>query len=111
MDLNRIVAYALRAGVITGASLAMIGLVIWASQGFDNSAANVTDLSSIFQSAFAGNASGIVYLGIVILIATPILRVILSLVFFGSQRDTKYVGITAIVLAMLIFALLSGQIR
>ena len=111
MDLNRPVAYALRVGVVIGASLAAIGLAIWAGQGFDSSSA-LSDytLGNILAAALTGNASGVVYLGIVVLIATPVVRVVLSLVYFFAEKDPKYVGITAIVLAMLLFALFSGRI-
>ncbi len=109
MDLNRPVAYTLRAGVAVGAALAAIGLGIWASQGFDSSTSiNNYSLGSIVAAALAGNASGIAYLGIVVLVATPLVRVVLSLVYFLAEKDTKYVGITAIVLAMLFFALFSN---
>ncbi len=111
MDLNRLIAYFLRAGVIVGASLGLLGLVIWATQGFgDPTALSSHDISTVLTSAFAGSASGIAYLGIIILIATPILRVSLSTVYFGKEKDAKFVGITATVLAMLLFALLSRQI-
>jgi uncharacterized membrane protein len=111
VDLNRPVAYALRVGVAIGAALAAIGLGIWAAQGFDSSTAitNYT-LGNIVEAAITGNASGIVYLGIVVLIATPVVRVVLSLVYFLTEKDAKYVGITAVVLAMLLFALFSGRI-
>ncbi len=111
MDLNRPVAYTLRVGVAIGAALAAIGLGIWAAQGFDSSTAlsNYT-LGNIAEAALTGNASGIVYLGIVVLIATPVVRVMLSLVYFFAEKDVKYVGITAVVLAMLLFALFSGRI-
>jgi uncharacterized membrane protein len=43
--------------------------------------------------------------GLLLLIATPIARVAFSLVGFAMERDRTYVVITAIVLAILIFAL------
>ena len=55
-----------------------------------------------------GAPSGLVYLAIVLLIATPVLRVALSTVYFANAGDKKYVVITLAVLAMLLFALLSG---
>ena len=111
MDLNRILAYSLRIGVLIGVSLAIVGLSISAIQGFSNSdVLNNFSLVSIPASAFAGNASGIAYLGILILIATPILRVSLSVLYFGIEGDRKYVTITLVVLVMLLFALFSGEI-
>jgi uncharacterized membrane protein len=111
VDLNRIIAYSLRIGVLIGVFLAIAGLSISAIQGFNSSdALNNFSLVSIPSSAFAGNASGIAYLGILVLIATPILRVSLAVLYFGIERDRKYVIITLLVLAMLLFALFSKEI-
>ena len=111
MDLNRLVAYLLRAGVVLGASLALIGLTIWATQGFGNPVPIESyDILSVVELATTGSASGIVYLGVIILMATPILRVSLSTVYFSKEMDGKFVVITIIVLAMLLFALFSGTI-
>jgi len=111
VNLNRLVAFFLRAGVTVGAALALVGLVLWAAQGFGNpNSSNNYDFFSVLQSASAGNAAGIAYLGIVILLATPIFRVALSIVYFGAEKDMRYVIITAAVLAMLLFALFQGRI-
>ena len=48
--------------------------------------------------------------GILLLIATPIARVIVSLVGFALERDGTYVAITAIVLTVLLYSLISGAI-
>ena len=47
-------------------------------------------------------------LGVVVLMLTPIMRVVLSLVDFSIQRDWLYVGITAIVLIVIIVNSLVG---
>ena len=49
---------------------------------------------------------GIVQLGLLLLIATPVVRVGLALVGFGLERDRTYVTVTAIVLAILIVSLI-----
>ncbi len=111
MDLNRIIAYSLRIGVLIGVSLAIAGLTISANHGFSSSdALNNFNIINVPASAVAGNASGIAYLGILILIVTPILRVSLSVLYFGIEKDRKYVIITIVVLGMLLFALFSGEI-
>ena len=48
-------------------------------------------------------------LGILVLIATPVFRVLLSAFAFWMQRDWIYVAITLVVLAVLAFSLLSGH--
>jgi uncharacterized membrane protein len=62
----------------------------------------------IISGAFSLRARSIIQLGILLLIATPIARVAFSLVAFMLQRDSKYVLITAIVLAVLLYSLISG---
>jgi uncharacterized membrane protein len=51
---------------------------------------------------------GIVGAGILILIATPICRVIFALVSFAMERDRLYVAVSAVVLAALLFGLWTG---
>ena len=43
--------------------------------------------------------------GLLLLIATPIARVALSLIAFARQRDRMYVCITTLVLGLLLFSL------
>lgn len=65
----------------------------------------------IVSGAFHGRARSIIQAGILLLIATPIARVAVSLGGFALERDRKYVLITAIVLTILIYSLLSGAQR
>ena len=107
MDLNKIVGYSLRVGVLTGAFLSLLGVVLWASQGFGNvDPVSGSAVVGLLRSSIGGNVAGVVYLGVILLIATPIFRVALSVVYFGMEKDREYVGITLLVLAMLVFALL-----
>ena len=48
---------------------------------------------------------GIIQLGLLLLIATPVARVAFSIVAFGVQRDRMYMAITLIVLATLLYSL------
>ncbi len=104
-------AYSLRIGVLSGALLSSAGLALWALQGFTASDANPgSNVAKLVASSFAGNVTGVVYLGVLLLIATPIFRVAVSAFYFGMEKDGKYVGVTLAVLSMLIFALFSGAI-
>ena len=64
----------------------------------------------IIQGALTLRARSIIQIGILLLIATPITRVAVSLVGFTLKRDGKYVVITAIVLAVLLYSLISGAV-
>jgi uncharacterized membrane protein len=54
------------------------------------------------------DSRSLIQLGILLLIATPIVRVIYCVVGFARQRDRLYIGISTLVLAILIFSLLRG---
>lgn len=103
MDLNKVISYSLRTGVVTGSLLGLLGLVLWGLQGFGNTQpATGLGVFETLLSAGQGNVTGVVYLGVILLIVTPVFRVFLSAIFFGTRRDTKYLGITLLVLAMII---------
>jgi len=109
LDLNRLVSYSLRIGVFAAALLSMVGLFVWAAGGFNNVVTVMgSEIAGTLASAVRGNASGVIYLAIVILIATPVFRVAVSSVYFAHEGDRKYVLISLAVLSMLIFALVSG---
>jgi uncharacterized membrane protein len=109
MDLNRLVAYSLRIGVFASAVLSMLGLLLWGVGGFNGFAVVAgSAIVSALASAFMGSGSGIIYLAIAILIATPVFRVAISTAYFANARDRKYVLISLAVLSMLMFALVSG---
>ncbi len=67
-------------------------------------------LDQIVRGATSLRARSIIQFGILALIATPILRVALSLVGFALERDRAYVLIAAIVLAILLYSLISGAV-
>ncbi|MGA8573762.1 MAG: DUF1634 domain-containing protein [Desulfobaccales bacterium] len=70
-----------------------------------------TDLRSIpgiFRDAFSLSSRGIIQLGLLLLMATPIARVAFSIVAFVIERDRMYVIITLIVLGILIYSLMGG---
>lgn len=111
MDINRLLSYVLRTGVVASAVLSLGGLAIWAATGFDQiNNASGSDVGNTLASAISGNAAGLIYLAVAVLVATPVFRVALSSLFFAKQDDRRYVAITLAVLSMLIFALLSGAV-
>jgi uncharacterized membrane protein len=62
----------------------------------------------IVRAALAGRGRGLIQLGLLLLIATPVARVVFSVFAFARQRDYTYVAITLIVLAVLLYSLFSG---
>jgi uncharacterized membrane protein len=69
---------------------------------------NLRTLSGITAAAIHLQPRAIVQFGLVLLIATPIVRVAFCLVGFARQRDKLYIGISSIVLVVLIYSLTRG---
>lgn len=67
-------------------------------------------LPGIIRSALAGEARGVMQLGVALLIVTPVVRVALSLISFARERDRTYVLLTLLVLVLLLYGLLGGQV-
>ena len=63
----------------------------------------------VFRAVRAGRGRAIVQLGLMVLIATPVLRVAYTAGAFARRRDFVYVLVPLIVLAVLIAGLVSGQ--
>lgn len=63
----------------------------------------------IIRQTLRFRGAGIIQLGILLLIATPVARVAFSVVAFAFERDRLYVWVTVLVLAILVYSFLSGQ--
>ena len=63
-------------------------------------------LRGIWRGAVSGEGRAVIQLGLLILIATPVARVAMSLVAFARRRDGLYAVVTLIVLAVLLFSLI-----
>jgi uncharacterized membrane protein len=113
--IERMVSALLRAGVLLSGSVVLAGGIyfLWRHAGepadyrvFHGQPSVDRIFSQILKSAMAGRSLSVIQLGILLLIATPILRVALSLVGFLLERDRTYVLITGIVLVLLLCSLM-----
>ena len=52
-----------------------------------------------------GRPQAVIQFGLLLLIATPVARVVFSIFAFAAQRDWIYVGVTMIVLSILVYSL------
>lgn len=107
----------LKAGVLLAAGVVLAGGVAYlirsggapfALQAFRGEPAELRSLIGILSGAVALDSRAIIQLGVVLLIATPIVRVALTLVGFVRQRDRQYIALTSVVLGLLLFSLLHG---
>jgi uncharacterized membrane protein len=117
-EVDQAIGGVLRFGVIIAAVVTGLGgalLLIQhggepvAHQTFRGEPAALESIVSIVRGALALDGAAIAQLGLLLLIATPVARVAFTLVAFALQRDRKYVVITSIVLALLVYALVFGK--
>jgi uncharacterized membrane protein len=115
-----IIGNLLRAGVLMAAAVVLFGAVIYLShyafQPTDfrvfrfGATAELRSVASIVKGAVHLRGESIIQLGLLLLIATPISRVIFSVFGFVIERDYLYVLITLIVLAVLLYSLLGSGV-
>ena len=105
----------LKVGVIVSAVLVLSGGILylyrygltWSGYAtFKGEPERLKDIYGILKSALSFHSRGIIQLGLLCLIATPIMRVIFSLGIYSKQKDALYVVITSIVFCLLIYSLL-----
>jgi uncharacterized membrane protein len=63
----------------------------------------------VLRSLSEFHGQGLVMLGLLCLIATPVLRVLVSVLIFNAERDRKYVAITGLVFCLLLLSFLLGR--
>ena len=116
--MDEIMGIVLRTGVILAAAIVLLGGVLYLTRHpgpvrdyrvFQGEPAEFKTVSGILREAAALRGRGLIQLGLLVLIATPIARVAFSLLAFLWQRDRTYVVVTAIVLGLLIYSLLGGH--
>jgi len=61
-------------------------------------------LDQILDGIVHGNPIAVIDLGIVILIATPLVRIVAAGITFGLERDYRFLGVSIFVLAMIVLA-------
>lgn len=108
------IAQLLRGGVLLAALVVILGAVLYLGSSpfahvsyrtFQGEPEHLKSVHGIVRSAFAGQSRSIMQLGLLLLIATPIARVIFSVFAFAIEGDRMYVIFTLIVLAVLLYSL------
>jgi uncharacterized membrane protein len=106
-------SYMLRAGVGVAALLVLAGGILYLAQSsgplpdyhhFHGAAGEYEQVGTILFRALHLESTSLIELGLLLLIATPIGRVVLGVVGFGLQKDWLYTAVSAIVLAVLLFS-------
>jgi uncharacterized membrane protein len=116
-DLSDVIGKILRYGVVLSSVVVAVGLALMllapppgapgTLQGAlaANFGRPTLSPTALLAGVERGSAVGVMQLGLLLLIATPVTRVAASVLLFLRERDMLYVGVTLLVLLMLLFAL------
>jgi uncharacterized membrane protein len=107
-ELNEVVHRMLVIGLLASTAMMLAGVVL-ALVRHRSLTTTTPDFGSTWERIEALRPSGFLALGILILIATPIFRVLGAFVTFSYERDWRYAGLTLIVLLVLAASLLVGK--
>ncbi len=104
-DINRLIYHVLRGGVIVSVSLILFAFILRGLGGPDIPQQSIPP-RQLGPYLVGFTPAGYLNLGVLLLIFTPMARVVLSLVSFIEERDRAYVALTGIVLLNLLLSLL-----
>jgi uncharacterized membrane protein len=115
--IEEIVGTLLRVGVSLSAFVVLIGAAIYLTRHghepanyrvFHGEPSDLKSLSGIVRDAFGLHGRGIIQLGLLVLIATPVARVAFSIWGFAEEHDRLYMIFTGIVLIVLLYSLVGS---
>ncbi|TWI94786.1 putative membrane protein [Mucilaginibacter frigoritolerans] len=117
-DIEQLIGLQLRYGVVIASLIVLVGGILYLYisgsallphyEQFAGEKARFITGAEIWQGALNLNPKGIIELGVVILIATPVLRILFSLIGFIIEKDRLYIIITLIVLLVMMFSTFGG---
>ncbi len=114
---ENIIGNLLRTGVALSAAVVFLGAVIYLARHgaapadykvFQGEPNDLRSLRGIVGRSIHFSGRGIIQLGLLLLIATPVARVAFAIYGFAEEGDRLYVGFTIIVLAVLLYSLIGS---
>jgi|SRR5579863_90192 len=107
-----VIGWILRIGAIASAAIILFGMVLFLFHGGtlqQSIPAFPHTLGTVFAGLLLLQPQAIIALGIMLLIATPVITVTASVIAFAIEHDRHFVIIALVVLFMLIASLLVGK--
>jgi uncharacterized membrane protein len=112
-----IIGSLLRAGVLLAAAVVLAGGLLFivrhghegiSYSSFQGEPEALKSVAGVIEGVTTLQGESIIQFGLLLLIATPIARVVFSAVAFALEHDYMYVVITLIVLCVLLYSLLGS---
>ena len=107
IDYNKYISYILRVGVGLSFILAIIGILLSLNINKTDKVYKYTSIYNFIYINYIQHLSltSFVFIPIIVLILTPLVRVIFSIFMFKQERDIKFVYITSFVLVILLISI------
>ena len=115
---ENIIGNLLRAGVLLSALVVLAGGAIFLLRHggspadyrvFHGEPSQLSHVAGIVRGALGLSGRGLIQLGLLLLIATPVARVAFSIFGFAAEKDWMYVGFTTVVLLILLYSLVGSS--
>lgn len=116
-QLENLLSNLLKYGVLIASTVVLLGGILYLIrhgaepaeyQVFRGTPSQLRSPGGVVEAVFSGSSQGIIQLGLLLLIATPVVRVIISLLAFIRQRNFIYVVVNLFVLAALAYSLIGA---
>jgi uncharacterized membrane protein len=117
-DMQAIIGWILRVGIITSMAIVVVGGILYIYhngysitdyRAFKKVPDFISDPAGVFDGLLAFNGQAIIQLGIILLIATPVLRVAFAAIGFLVEKDYLYTLISVIVLLIIVGSMITGH--
>lgn len=117
-EISVIIGYLLRTGVLIAAATVFAGGIVYLThfgdiapnyKFFRGEPADLRSVGEVVRDTITFNGKSLIQLGLLLLIATPVARVVFCVIGFARQKDKLYVLISSVVLVILLYSLTKGM--
>jgi uncharacterized membrane protein len=111
---EELVGQLLRAGVTSAAVIVMAGAAVYLARHglqpanyrvFKGEPTDLREWRGIIHEALRGRGRGIVQMGLLVLLLTPVARVLFAAFAFAMERDWFYVAVSSFVFLVLLYSM------
>ena len=112
-SMNNTIGWILQGGVVISSAVIGVGIVLWMLGIHRQSGQQLLvfphTLGEVGSGLLSLHPQAIITLGLLLLLATPVVRVFASIFAFALEHDRRYVVITSVVLTILLVSFLLGK--
>lgn len=116
--MQQVISMALLFGVLASAALVLLGGSLYVSrhpmvttdyEAFRGTPSAMRTFRGVLDAALHLSGTGMIQLGLMLLVGVQVVRVFLTGILFALERDRIFVGITGVVFLLLMFGIIKGM--